>query len=227
VSELIEFEGINGYLAEGGGPGVVVLHEWWGLVPHILDVTDRFAAAGFTSLAPDLYQGAAAGNDEPDLAERLMMRQEPRRAISETRSAVAELRRRGCAKVGIVGFCLGGALALAVSGDVLSFEWGGPPVAQDRIVDATVAFYGIWPRSGEDTIATPVLIHVAEHEEHNPPALPENFPKWFAGMANVEMHIYHGTQHAFFNDTHPDSYDEANARLAWERTLAFLRQHLA
>jgi carboxymethylenebutenolidase len=228
MGQLIEFDGISGYRAGDGGPGVVVLHEWWGLVPHIFDVTDRFAAEGFEALAPDLYHGARARNDEPDLAEKLMMQQDRHRAISEARLAIAELRRRGCAKVGIVGFCLGGALALAVSGDLLHLELGGPPVRQDRVLDATVAFYGIWPKSGEQTIATPVLVHVAEHEEHNPPALPENFPKWFAGMDNVQLHIYAGTQHAFFNDTHgPDCYDEANARLAWGRTIEFLRRHLA
>ena len=122
---------------------------------------------------------------------------------------------------------MGGAVALAASGDLLALGRGAPPVSQDRVIDATVAFYGIWPKSGEDSIATPVLVHVAEHEEHNPPALPGNFPKWFEGMDNVEMHIYAGTDHAFFNDTHgPDCYDEANARLAWDRTIAFFRRHL-
>ena len=227
MSELIEFEGVNAYLAESGDPGLVVLHEWWGLVPHVLDVTDRFAAEGFTSLAPDLYHGASAANDEPDLAEKLMMRQDIRRAVREARMAVTELRRRGCPKVGIVGFCLGGALALAASGDLFHLERDEAPVAQERVVDATVAFYGIWPKTGEDTIATPVQVHVAENEHHNPPALPENFPRWFAGMDNVEMHIYPGTEHAFFNDTHPDSFDSASAQLAWDRTLVFLRRHLA
>jgi carboxymethylenebutenolidase len=190
MSELIQFNGITAHLADGGGPGVIVLHEWWGLVPHILDVTDRFSAEGFTALAPDLYHGVSAANHEPDVAEKLMMRQDPRRAISEARIAVVELRRRGCATVGIVGFCLGGALALAASGDLFYLEADGPAVVQGRLIDATVAFYGVWPKSGEKTIATPVLVHVAEHEQHNPPALPENFPKWFAGMGNVEMHIY-------------------------------------
>jgi len=231
VIELIEFDDIKAYLSEAdGGAAVVVLHEWWGLVPHILDVADRFAAEGFTALAPDLYHGAMAANEEPDLAEKLLMRmqQNSARAVSEARRAVAELRRRGYAKVGIVGFCMGGAVALAASGDLLSLDLDAPPIPQARSVDATVAFYGIWPKSGEDSIGTPVLIHVAEHEEHNPPALPENFPKWFAGMDNVEMHIYPGTDHAFFNDTHgPDCYDEANAHLAWNRTINFLRAHLA
>jgi carboxymethylenebutenolidase len=74
----------------------------------------------------------------------------------------------------------------------------------------------------------PVLLHVAEHEEHNPPATPENFPEWFTGMDNVEIYIYRGTQHAFFNDTHPpDRYSEPDAKVACERTLTFLRRHLA
>jgi carboxymethylenebutenolidase len=72
-----------------------------------------------------------------------------------------------------------------------------------------------------------VLVHVAEHEEHNPPASPEQFPTWFEGMGNVEIHIYPGTQHAFFNDTYADSYDEVAASLSWDRTISFLRQHLA
>jgi carboxymethylenebutenolidase len=227
MGELIWFDGITGYLSDGRGPGLVVLHEWWGLVPHIIDVTDRFAAEGFTALAPDLYHGATAANDEPDLAEKLMMRQHPRRAVLEARRAVSELRSRGCSRVGVVGFCLGGALALAVSGDVFYLEPGDQPLELERIIDATVAFYGIWPKTGEDTIATPVQIHVAEHEHHNPPALPENFPKWFAGMDNVEMHIYPGTQHAFLNDTHADSFDAINAELAWKRTIVFLRKHLS
>jgi carboxymethylenebutenolidase len=118
-------------------------------------------------------------------------------------------------------------VALAASGDLFYAKRDEPPIAQERVVDATVSFYGIWPKSGEDTIANPVLVHVAEHEEHNPPALPENFPKWFKGRENVEIHIYPGTPHGFFNDTHPpEYYSEPDAMLAWDRTLKFLRQHL-
>jgi carboxymethylenebutenolidase len=216
MGELVAFDRLRGYLADGHGPGLVVLHEWWGLVPHIEDVTERFAALGFTALAPDLYDGATAGNEEPDEAEKLMMRLNPDRAVTRVATTVEELRRRGCAKVGVVGFCMGGALAIAAS---------APAAGCD--VDATVAYYGIWPRRGERTISAPVLIHVAEHEEHNPPALPANFPTWFEGMGNVEIHIYPGTQHAFFNDTYPESYDASAAELSWERTVAFLLMQLA
>src|SRR6266542_3299309 len=71
MGETVEFDGISAYLAGGGGPGIVALHEWWGLVPHIKDVCDRFAALGFTALAPDLYHGATAANAEPDRAGTL------------------------------------------------------------------------------------------------------------------------------------------------------------
>src|SRR5213082_3420127 len=132
--ELIEFDDIRAYLSEAESEAaVVVLHEWWGLVPHIFDVADRFAAEGFTALAPDLYHGATAANEEPDVAEKLLMRmqQNSARAVSEARQAVGELRRRGCVKVGIVGFCMGGAVALAASGDLLSLDLDALPIPQD------------------------------------------------------------------------------------------------
>ena len=213
MGEAVEFDGISGYLAVGEGPGIVVLHEWWGLVPHIKDVCERFARLGFTALAPDLYHGATAPDTEPDHAEQLLMRLDRERAIAEVAATAKEVRRRGCAKVGTIGFCMGGALSLAAS--------AACPI------DATVAYYGVWPHSGERTITNPILVHVAEHEEHNWPALPEHFPKWFDGMNNAQIHIYPGTQHAFFNDTRPSAYDEAAATLSWDRTIAFFREYLA
>ena len=209
----MSFDGVSAYLADGQGPGVVVLHEWWGLVPQIEVVCDRFAAAGYTALAPDLYGGAMAANDDPDEADRLMKALDRKQAVADAAAAIAEVRGRGCAKVGTIGFCTGGAVALAVSAVCP--------------VEATVSYYGIWPHSGERDITNPVLVHVAEHEEHNPLASPEQFPQWFAGMANVQLRVYPGTRHAFFNDTRPDLYDEAAAKLSWERTMQFFGEHLA
>ena len=125
---------------------------------------------------------------------------------------IGALRERGHAKVATLRFCTGGALSLLTSALYP--------------VDATVAYYGSLPGRGERNITNPVLIHVAEHEEHNPPAGPEQFPTWFEGMTNVRIHIYPGTQHAFFNDTYPDNYDGAAASLSWDRTTSFLRRHL-
>jgi carboxymethylenebutenolidase len=175
-------------------------------------VCDRLGRAGFTALAPDLYHGVTAAADDPDEAEQLVMRLDRERAIREVATTIGELRRRGCTRVGTIGFCMGAALALAASAVCP--------------VDATVAYYGVWPHSGERSITNPILVHVAEHEEHNWPALPEHFPKWFEGMDNAQIHIYPGTEHAFFNDTYPERYDEAAATLSWERTIAFLHAHL-
>jgi carboxymethylenebutenolidase len=216
VGETVEFDGISGYLVAGkerSESGIVVLREWWGLVPHIKGVCDRLARLGFTALAPDLYHGATAAETEPDAAEQLLMTLDRERAFAQVGATVAELRRRGCAKVGTIGFCMGAALSLAAS--------AACPI------DATVAYYGIWPHSGERSITNPILVHVAEHEEHNWPALPGHFPKWFAAMSNAEIHIYPGTQHGFFNDTRPEAYDEAAAKLSWERTVTFFRTQLA
>jgi carboxymethylenebutenolidase len=182
-------------------------------VPHIKDVCDRFGAAGFRAFAPDLYHGETAPETEPGRAEWLMARLNREDAMRAVIAVVAELRRQGCQKVALAGFCMGSALAIAASARCA--------------VDATVGYYGIWPHAGERTITNPVLIHVAEHEEHNWPALPEHFPRWFEGMGNVEVHIYEGTQHAFFNDVRPDAFDPAAAQLSWDRTLAFLQKHLS
>jgi carboxymethylenebutenolidase len=103
---------------------------------------------------------------------------------------------------------------------------GSPPLQPRRVRAVTLPASGEDPVVGNRDIRCPVLVHVAEHEEHNPPASPAQFPTWFEGMANVELHIYPGTRHAFFNDSYPDCYDAAAAALSWERTTAFLRAHL-
>ena len=177
MGEAVEFDGISGYLAVGEGPGIVVLHEWWGLVPHIKDVCERFARLGFTALAPDLYHGATASNAEPDDAEKLLMeldrRTRDRRSGHDgQRGATARLREGWNDRL-LHG---GRALARRFRGSARSTQQS-PTTASGR-------------DSGERTITNPILVHVAEHEEHNWPALPEHFPKWFDGMNNAEVHIY-------------------------------------
>ena len=107
----------SGYLATpegGGGLPVVVIQEWWGLVPHIEDVCDRFAAEGFAALAPDLYGGAST--TEPDEAGKLMMALNVEQAAKDMSGAVDELRRvTGRDAVGVTGFCMGGGLALVAA----------------------------------------------------------------------------------------------------------------
>jgi carboxymethylenebutenolidase len=108
--------GLTGYLAvpdAGRGPGVIVIQEWWGLVPHIQSVADRLAAAGFVALAPDLFHGVAT--TEPDEAKKLMMGLGVAGAADDIAAAADHLVRSGLltgAQVGCVGFCMGGGLAL-------------------------------------------------------------------------------------------------------------------
>src|ERR1700736_5265460 len=106
------------YLAKPAkpGPGIIVVQEWWGLVPHIEDVCDRFAAEGFVALAPDLYHGTRLSVTEPDEAGKEMMALRLDQAAKDLSGAVDEVARRSSGdKVGLVGFCMGGGLALVLA----------------------------------------------------------------------------------------------------------------
>src|SRR5580698_10898526 len=121
MGETVEFPSngstAGGYLAipgSGSGPGVIVIQEWWGLVDHIRDVCDRFAAAGFVALAPDLYHGVTVA--EPDEAGKAMMALKMDQAARDMSGAVdAVLQRSTGDHVGVIGFCMGGGLALVLA----------------------------------------------------------------------------------------------------------------
>ena len=202
---------LGGYLVGRGRGAVVVLHEWDGVVPQTREVTERVAAEGFTAVALDLYDGESATSDEE--AARLQRRilSDPEAAAARVGGAVEALRRSGHAKVAAMGFCTGASLALLTS-------------ATSRL-DAAVAFYGIFEDHAERKMTNPVLVHLAEHEEYYPSV--DRFRAWFDGMSNVTIHVYPGTRHAFFDETVPTHFDAPAAALSWERTVAFLRQHLA
>jgi carboxymethylenebutenolidase len=118
AGKMVEFPSngtkTTGYLATpaaGKGPGVIVIQEWWGLVGHIKKVCDRFAAEGFTALAPDLYHGKTAS--EPDEAGKLFMALNIAQAENDLNAAITDLKpHSSTAKLGVVGFCMGGQLAL-------------------------------------------------------------------------------------------------------------------
>ena len=211
----------EGYLAapaEGRGPGVLVLQEWWGLVPHIEDVCDRFPREGFTALAPYLYPGERT--KDPDTAGRLMMALEVPNVAADLRGALDALRAHPtCAssKVGTVGFCLGGQLALFAA------------CLHPDAVGACVDFYGIHPKITPDLgrLQAPVLGLFAEKDEFVPPATVADLSQRLreAGKEH-EFHTYPGVGHAFFNDTRRDAYDATAAADAWHRTLRFFRQNV-
>ena len=206
----------SGYLVRpaAGRPGLVVVQEWWGLVPHIQDVVGRFADQGYVTLAPDLYHGKKTTDAEE--AQHLMQGLDWGRAATEIAGAVRHLREsEGCTHVGVVGFCMGGALAVIA--------------ASQPGVDAYVAFYGFPPKGAVDheKITVPGLLLFGETDEHF--SIPE--VQAFAAQQNhrnipTEVVLYPGAGHAFFNDTRPEAYRAPAANEAWRRALALLGKTL-
>ena len=207
-----------GYLATpaaGKGPGVLVLQEWWGLVGHVKSVCDRFAAEGFTALAPDMYHGKTA--TEPDGAGKLFMALNIAQAEKDLRGAATYLAgQSSTARLGAVGFCMGGQLAL-FAGTV------------NPNVGAVVDFYGIHPNVKPDysKLSGPVLGLFAEKDGFVTPQTAREVDAAIkkAGKSS-EIHIYPNVDHAFFNEDNTGAYNKAAADDAWRRTLAFFRQHL-
>jgi carboxymethylenebutenolidase len=224
MGEMVEFKANGGtcpgYLAvgDGGGPGVVVVQEWWGLVPHIKDVADRFAAAGFTALAPDLYRGQDAA--EPDGAGKLMMALNLAQAGKDLSGAVDLLQERtGRAAVGVVGFCMGGGLALVLA------------CQRPDAVKAAAPFYGVipWESAQPDWTAldAKVIGHYAELDGFFTPELARGLEARLRDLGkDVTFHIHPGTDHAFFNDTRPEVYDAAASATAWNATIDLFRSTL-
>jgi carboxymethylenebutenolidase len=209
----------DGYLAtpaSGKGPGVLVIQEWWGLVGHIKNVADRFAAEGFTALAPDMYHGKTA--DEPDGAGKLFMALNIGQAEKDLKGAAAYLGQHSSTKkLGTVGFCMGGQLALFAA-------------TLNPDIGATVDFYGVHPNVKPDysKLSGPVLGLFAEKDGF---VTPETARQVDADIKKAgkrsEIHIYPGVDHAFFNDENKGAYDKAAADDAWRRTLAFFRSNLS
>ncbi len=200
-----------------GHPGVVVIQEWWGLVPHIKDVAGRFAEAGYVALAPDLYYGESA--EEPDEARKLAMALDRPRAVAEIVAAAKHLKGLDAVmpkKVGVVGWCMGGGLTLSAAA-----RGAGQ-------FDAAVAFYGM-PLDPADMarIDIPLLGLYAEHDHG---VTPERLDALRAALdasgVPHEIHLYPGTQHAFFNDTRPTIHNAEAAKDAWKRTLAWFGEYL-
>ncbi|MGH2632758.1 MAG: dienelactone hydrolase family protein, partial [Tepidiformaceae bacterium] len=208
----------SGYLARpngGSGKGIVVIQEYWGLNDNIKGIADRFAAEGFVALAPDLYHGKVAA--EPDEAGKSMMAMNIAQAEKDLRGAVTYLKDLTGGPVGTVGFCMGGALSLfaaCTNGDA---------------VGACVDFYGGHPAVKYDfeSLTAPVLGFWAEHDDFVNPNVPGYETALKQRGKSFEFKTYPGTQHAFFNDEHPEpTYNPGAAKDAWERTLAFFRANL-
>jgi carboxymethylenebutenolidase len=210
-------EGFMALPESGRGPGVIVLQEWWGLVPHIEDVCRRFAAEGFIALAPDLYQGRTTRS--PDDAGKLMMALNIDRTEHALRGAVKFLKAAPgltSSGVGVVGFCMGGQLALYAA-------------TRNPDIAACANYYGIHPHVQPDfkTMHAAVLGFFGEKDSSVPPATARGLETAIRASGNeVEIHIYPGAKHAFFNDTRPEVHDPGACADTWRRMIPFLRKHL-
>jgi carboxymethylenebutenolidase len=211
----------RGYLAvpvTGAGPGVIVLQEWWGLVDHIRDVCDRLAREGFVAFAPDLYHGQSA--TDPGTAERLMMDLDIPRAQKDMATAVQALLGHDAvegAKLGCIGFCMGGQLALCAG-------------SSEPRIGAVVDCYGVHPRVAVDfsRMQAAVLGVFAENDAFVPPEAVSKLRQTLADAGvRAQLETYLGVDHAFLNDSRPDVYDAATAREAWSDILSFLRAELS
>lgn len=204
----------HGHLIEGkpGSPSLIVLHEYWGLNDHIRDVAGRFAKEGFTVCAPDLYDGTVA-KDADDAMARMTNLDRAKAVATIGAARTALLARDPKTKVGITGFCMGGAL---------SFE-----AAAAHPFTACVPFYGIGPGFDVRKIEGKVMGHFASHDDWCTPSRVDALEaKARAANKGFVFHRYIA-HHAFFNDTRPEAYSAPDAKLAWTRTIAFLKEALA
>lgn len=208
---------VEGELAEPAGSGkagaVVLLQEWWGVNDHVRSLTDRLAKEGFLVLAPDLYHGRTT----KDAAEagKLMTELDTMKAVDEIAGAVGFLKAhaRANGKVGVTGFCMGGALTLASAAHIAGLSAAAP-------------FYGLPPAEKVDyaKVTAPIQMHVAKNDEWVTVAKAEAVKDRIGDK--MELFVY-DAQHAFVNDTRPEVYSPDNAKLAWGRMVAFFQKHLA
>ena len=195
-------------------PALILVHEWWGVTPHIEDVARRYAREGFIVIAPDLYDGVTT--TDAGEAGRLMAELSLEKGLSYLQVVLAELRTwPTVSAIGVTGFCMGGTFALRL--------------ACESKVDAAVPFYGDVP---EDTgmiadLSCPLLFIGGEKDAWITTG------KMSRLSAALELHskpgevrIYSGASHAFFNDTRPEVYSPADAADAWRRVVDFLKSNL-
>ena len=207
----------DGYLAypdDGGSyPAVVVIQEWWGVDDHIKDVTERFARLGFAAIAPDLYHGQVTS--EPDEARKMAMEMEYDRAAKVIDGAATWLLSQSFSNgssFGCVGYCMGGGLVLTTS-------------IRNNNVGAAIVYYGGLPNPPENLkdINAPVLAFYGSGEGERANQLNDILT---ANNKDIELHIYEGAAHGFFNDS-GNGYSLTASYDSWPRAIEFFRSHLA
>ncbi|WP_213737979.1 dienelactone hydrolase family protein [Bradyrhizobium sp. dw_411] len=208
----------NGYLANaarGNAPGVVVIQEWWGLSEQIKGLCDRFAVAGFDALAPDLYAGKVVPYHDTDAAGKEMNSLDFMDATTQTVRGAAQYLGKNGAKVGLTGFCLGGAVTIIGAAKIPELTAG-------------VVFYGIPPEAAAKPadIKIPLQAHFANKDDWCTPQLVDAFANGMkAAGKSLELFRY-DADHAFVNEQRQSVHDREAAELAWGRATEFFRKHL-
>jgi carboxymethylenebutenolidase len=228
MAEIVQFKThdstASGYLAtppQVTGPAVIVLQEWWGLNPQLKGVCDRLAGDGFIAFAPDLYHGELAGHDEMDKAAELMTSMPPDRAAVDMSGAVDLLldhpAREGSG-IGVLGFCMGGMLALllaALRGDDIA---------------VSVPFYGFPAGESEPDwsgLTAVVRGHMAEHDANFPPEAARALEAKLQNLGKDAQFAFYDAGHAFMNEENAlGTYDGGLASSVWSQTLRVLREQL-
>lgn len=230
--QMIEFD-TNGATAPGylatpvgtdaaTGPGALVLHAWWGLTEPFRQACDRLAEAGFVALAPDLYRGKTTASVEEAEAFSSALNQEEERVRDDITGALRFLREHDATSpadrrnaVGLIGFSMGGAYALATS------------VEAPEAIAAVVLFYATYTGLDFAAAQAAYLGHFAENDPFEPSeSVAELERELQAAGKQATFYTYPGTTHWFFEANRADAYDAAAATLAWERTLTFLNATL-
>ena len=204
----------RGYLATAGQgrPGIVVIQEWWGLNDQICGVADRFARAGYNALAPDLYKGRMT--TAPDEANHLMTGLDFPDATHQDLRGAADRLKADSRKIGVMGFCMGGALTVAALVHIPEFAAG-------------VCFYGIPPKEFADpaNIKAPFQGHFANQDDWCTPALVKQLDAALKRAGTPHELYRYDAAHAFCNERSA-AYDVASANQAWERMAGFLEARL-
>lgn len=207
----------EGYLAKAGhahAAGVIVIQEWWGLQDQIKGICDRLALAGYDALAPDLYTGTVVPYHDTDAAGREMNSLNFLDATDQVVRGAAQFLKRTGVKVGLTGFCLGGAVTIL----------GACRIAE---ITAAVCFYGLPPETVAPArdVKVPLQGHFANRDDWCTPAAVDKFEADLKAAGKLAEIFRYQAEHAFVNEQR-DVYDRAAAELAWERMLTFWSQHL-
>jgi carboxymethylenebutenolidase len=208
----------KGYLtnaARGDAPGVVVIQEWWGLQEQIKAIVDRFALAGFDALAPDLYKGVVVPYHDSERAGKEMMSLNFVEETEQTVRGAAQYLRRNGAKVGIAGFCMGGAVAVI----------GAAKIPE---LTAAVSFYGLPPEQAVKPadVKIPLQGHFANKDSFVSPTAVNAFEKALKAAKKDFEFFRYDADHAFVNEARMAVHDRRAAELAWSRATEFLHKEL-